>query len=58
VPFHPADFAILEIEIQKAPAIRGRFCFAVSISLQRKDLASAKSFAETNLAITPLDGHI
>jgi hypothetical protein len=29
VPFHPADFDTLEIEIQKAPAIvRGRFCFA------------------------------
>jgi hypothetical protein len=29
VPFHPVDFATLEIEIQKAPAIiRGRFYFA------------------------------
>jgi hypothetical protein len=37
VPFRPADFATLETEIPKAPAIiRGRFCFAVSILCQRE----------------------
>jgi hypothetical protein len=35
VPIHPVDFATLEIEIQKAPAIiRGRFCFADTHSSQ------------------------
>jgi hypothetical protein len=37
VPFHPAEIATLEIEIQKTPAIiRGRFCFADTHSSQNE----------------------
>jgi hypothetical protein len=62
VPFHPADFDTLEIEIQKAPAVvRGRFCFAgpvFSLTGLADGLAASKPFDWMNLAISPLDGRI